>query len=641
MPDIIPNVVVSMPSQLFTLARKFQAASNGKIYIGKIDTDPTLPENQIQVYLENEDGSHTPVAQPLIINQAGFPVYNGQIAKFVTVEGHSMAVYDSYGAQQHYYPNVLKYDPDQFESRLLAGDGSLIGTNHRGNLALDLDAIDRRPDGYNNDIQAVLDNGNDVEINKDYIIEKQLLLKNNQLVSGVGGKIHVSDSDQMSSHQHCFYADKEHVANNVRINGIMASGSTTPSGDYGAFAIYLEGSKNPEINGVNASGFSGAVALRNTDSATAKDIKGSGLIYNHANARGGYGVILDECRDTIIDGVQFKATDNINNNDGRHLLYISQGGNYHEYNGCLNTICTNTIANYKNKNNRNHWAYNIRKSKRNILSNFIADGGNGGIANNNERGPIENSIYTSGHIHQVQYENGIGVYGTSFVSNNEHHSTGWIINSVISEISVKDDSITGADSIGFGVSGNHGILSSCITKVPQNGIPIMIQPNTNNLVIDGIIDYTEKNETTGLTPMILFSGGIGTMRNITVKGVRTNRPIFGRITAAIDVTVDFSRKAMVSIKNGDVTNQDEHQLIDRVAVGDAGISIVMHNHVTQHAIDSCYVRMFSNQNQGIDGYTVITSTGNKTVGVRFYNPSGQLLNPKQSPLLSCLLVIHS
>lgn len=104
-----------MPNQLFTLARKFQAVSNGKIYIGKIDSDPTLPENQIQVYLENEDGSHIPVPQPLIINQAGFPVYNGQIAKFVTVEGHSMAVYDSYGAQQFYYPNVLKFNPSNLE----------------------------------------------------------------------------------------------------------------------------------------------------------------------------------------------------------------------------------------------------------------------------------------------------------------------------------------------------------------------------------------------------------------------------------------------------------------------------------------------------------------------------------------------
>ncbi|WP_259694412.1 phage head-binding domain-containing protein [Proteus mirabilis] len=137
MSDIIPNVVVSMPSQLFTLARKFQAASNGKIYIGKIDTDPTLPENQIQVYLENEDGSHIPVHQPLIINQAGFPVYNGQIAKFVTVGGHSMAVYDSCGSQQHYYPNVLKYDPDQLRG-VLEGDGDkFVGSSFGGTVFSD------------------------------------------------------------------------------------------------------------------------------------------------------------------------------------------------------------------------------------------------------------------------------------------------------------------------------------------------------------------------------------------------------------------------------------------------------------------------------------------------------------------------
>ena len=124
MSDITANVVVSMPSQLFTMARSFKAVANGKIYIGKIDTDPVNPENQIQVYVENEDGSHVPVSQPIIINAAGYPVYNGQIAKFVTVQGHSMAVYDAYGAQQFYFPNVLKYDPDQLSSRLSSDDGA-------------------------------------------------------------------------------------------------------------------------------------------------------------------------------------------------------------------------------------------------------------------------------------------------------------------------------------------------------------------------------------------------------------------------------------------------------------------------------------------------------------------------------------
>jgi hypothetical protein len=124
MSDITPNVVVSMPSQLFTMARSFKAVANGKIYIGKIDTDPVNPENRIQVYVENEDGSHVPVSQPIIINAAGYPVYNGQIAKFVTVQGHSMAVYDAYGAQQFYFPNVLKYDPDQLSKSLAGPDGT-------------------------------------------------------------------------------------------------------------------------------------------------------------------------------------------------------------------------------------------------------------------------------------------------------------------------------------------------------------------------------------------------------------------------------------------------------------------------------------------------------------------------------------
>nr|WP_240828995.1 phage head-binding domain-containing protein [Escherichia fergusonii] len=143
MTDITANVVVSMPSQLFTMARSFKAVANGKIYIGKIDTDPVNPENQIQVYVENEEGSHVPVSQPIIINAAGYPVYNGQIAKFVTVQGHSMAVYDAYGAQQFYFPNVLKYDPDQLRQELEANVGAgLIGTTNGKTIQENIDFLE-------------------------------------------------------------------------------------------------------------------------------------------------------------------------------------------------------------------------------------------------------------------------------------------------------------------------------------------------------------------------------------------------------------------------------------------------------------------------------------------------------------------
>ncbi|MCK3220196.1 phage tailspike protein [Escherichia coli] len=152
MTDITANVIVSMPSQLFTMARSFKAVANGKIYIGKIDTDPVNPENQIQVYLENEDGSHVPVSQPIIINAAGYPVYNGQIAKFVTVHGHSMAVYDAYGAQQFYFPNVLKYDPDQLRQDLASQGGVNLVNGAISQEDLVLHSITKIPSYVNSNV---------------------------------------------------------------------------------------------------------------------------------------------------------------------------------------------------------------------------------------------------------------------------------------------------------------------------------------------------------------------------------------------------------------------------------------------------------------------------------------------------------
>ncbi|HGV9315030.1 TPA: phage head-binding domain-containing protein [Enterobacter hormaechei] len=120
------NTVISMPSQLFTASRSFKALANGKVYVGQVDTDPTIPSNQIQVYIENEDGSKVPVSQPLIINAAGFIVYGGQIVKIVADSNYSMAVYDAYGTQEFYFPDLLKYNPDQFIPELADPDSTVI-----------------------------------------------------------------------------------------------------------------------------------------------------------------------------------------------------------------------------------------------------------------------------------------------------------------------------------------------------------------------------------------------------------------------------------------------------------------------------------------------------------------------------------
>lgn len=117
------NVVIAMPAQQFTRADQFQSLFNGKIFIGQIDKDPRDPKNQIDVFIEQEDGSLMRVPQPLRTNNAGFPVYSGKIVKFVTTQGHSMATYDQNDVLQLYFPNVLKYDPDQFSGAVGNADG--------------------------------------------------------------------------------------------------------------------------------------------------------------------------------------------------------------------------------------------------------------------------------------------------------------------------------------------------------------------------------------------------------------------------------------------------------------------------------------------------------------------------------------
>ncbi|HFU8509325.1 TPA: phage head-binding domain-containing protein [Escherichia coli] len=128
MSDITANLVVGMPAQLFTLARSFKANANGKVYLGIPDTDPIIPANQIPVYIESETGDLIPTSQPIVINAGGYPVYNGQISKFVTVQNYSMAVYDAYGSQQFYFPDIAKYDPDQLRQQLEGSNGAgLVG----------------------------------------------------------------------------------------------------------------------------------------------------------------------------------------------------------------------------------------------------------------------------------------------------------------------------------------------------------------------------------------------------------------------------------------------------------------------------------------------------------------------------------
>jgi len=225
MSDISANVIVSNPSQLFTMARSFKANANGKIYIGKIDTDPVNPANRIQVYLENEDGSHVPVAQPLIINSGGYPVYNGQIAKFVTEEGHSMAIYDAFGVQQFYYSNLMTWIGDaNLRSDLSNPNGiNLIGMYE---IINDLRSITSPVNGYLYRVRRY-NAGGDV-INSEYKWDPTDLTTPDDgcltIVTTAGQRLKLIHSGVTSAEQWGMIGNDNTIDNALRMSAACSSG---------------------------------------------------------------------------------------------------------------------------------------------------------------------------------------------------------------------------------------------------------------------------------------------------------------------------------------------------------------------------------------------------------------------------------
>ncbi|HAT1682861.1 TPA: hypothetical protein I8Y21_003568 [Klebsiella oxytoca] len=150
------NYLVSTPVTPFSTPRSFKSVAHGKIYIGSPDTDPVNPANQIPVYVVNEDSSEVRISQPITINAGGFPVYNGQIMKFITKQNFSMAVYDAYGVQQFYWPDISKIDPSSVFNLLLNMLGADDGAKYIGGLGfLTPEMFGAKRDGVSDDSEAV------------------------------------------------------------------------------------------------------------------------------------------------------------------------------------------------------------------------------------------------------------------------------------------------------------------------------------------------------------------------------------------------------------------------------------------------------------------------------------------------------
>ncbi|EOL9023614.1 hypothetical protein ACN5QG_003854 [Cronobacter sakazakii] len=521
-------------------------------------------------------------------------------------------------------------------SMLASSTGAgLIGTNHRGTLAADLNAIDRRPDGYTTGVAGVFSNGRDVEIDKDistnsntYVPEMQsrmvYRLTNNQFVEGRGGKI--TDTSGKSAVYGMLGTDAAPTTN-VTINDIQAGGTSSPTDNtneaISSFALLTRYTKNLIVRGVRSfAGLAGGVYVSQARNAIVNDVITEKQVYHTGDdvggGRAGYSVLTDNAKETIINNVMqtVEAAPN-----GRHLLYMSTGSGG-DTNGNVNVIANNMIGRWIGRDDRNQWMLAIRASQRFILNNAIQEGGNGGMIFNDENNNITDYIASNMVFQTIKYAAGVPVYAVGQGQSPTYKSNRWLITNQNINAVPKDSTVGRTDIIAFNISGNNGMLSNAVITCPGESTPILVGHDTQsvqNITIANIHDNIGGGSSGTPAPLIAFTGSA--VSNITVRGITTSRsPMFLRLAVVTDLTVDFTRKARINFSNGSVTKTDIETITGTVTPLSTGFTIQFPSHVTQKAVENCTVRLTNG------GQCNVATYGNKSITVNTYTAAGAVYN---------------
>lgn len=510
-----------------------------------------------------------------------------------------------------------------------------VGTNHRGTIAADLNAIDRRPDGYTTGVAGVFSNGRDVEIDKDistnsntYVPEMQsrmvYRLDSNQFVEGRGGK--VTDTSGKSAVYGMLGTDAAPTTN-VTINDIQAGGTSSPTDNtneaISSFALLTRYTKNLIVRGVRSfAGLAGGVYVSQARNAIVNDVITEKQVYHTGDdvggGRAGYSVLTDNAKETIINNVMqtVEAAPN-----GRHLLYMSTGSGG-DTNGNVNVIANNMIGRWIGRDDRNQWMLAIRASQRFILNNAIQEGGNGGMIFNDENNNITDYIASNMVFQTIKYAAGVPVYAVGQGQSPTYKSNRWLITNQNIYAVPKDSTVGRTDIIAFNISGNNGMLSNAVITCPGESTPILVGHDTQsvqNITIANIHDNIGGGSSGTPAPLIAFTGSA--VSNVTVRGITTSRsPVFQRLGVVTDLTVDFTRKARISFNAGAVTKADVEGITATVTPSATGFTIAFPSHITQKAVDNLVIRMLG------AGQVNIASIGAKTVTFNTYTNGGAVLS---------------
>ncbi|MGQ3902952.1 tail fiber/spike domain-containing protein [Mixta calida] len=495
-------------------------------------------------------------------------------------------------------------------SMLASSTGAqLIGTNHRGTLQQDLDAIDRRPDGYSNDLSVVLANGQDVEINKDYDLQSALTPGDYQVIRGVGGSV-----ENTGKARAIFIATKQGVkVRDFRCTGKIVNGDTT-NGNV-AYAISAEDSSNLLIDGVDTSSYTGSIELTRCTDSVVRNVYSRANRYHPNVVAGGYGVLISGSSRILIDGINFEA-DSTKADLGRHSFYVSVVQDGETF--CEDIIIRNVIARYRDLDNRNMHSGVIRKSNRVLIDGFNINGSNSGFAINTDDGVVQDLQIRNGHFKIFQYSDDAAVSGIGGGADGDYNKlVGLRVDNVTFEFEGKAGAtITAYRMHPLNLTCRNSQFTNLRIKSRGDSTAILLGACTG-LLFDGIQDFVTAGNPT--QPLIRFQGAAST---ISVKNIQTTRPVFAGLDNVTDLTVDFDRFARVVSNNGTITLTDSNSLISSCSVTGTGeITVIFKRHVTETAVRTASLGAAS-----VAGLIMLPEIVGRTLKMRFYNGSGVLVN---------------
>jgi hypothetical protein len=122
---LLPYIYIADPT-------KARPVFNGQIFLGVEDLDPEL--NPVQAYVLEENGTLTPITQPILTGAGGVPMYNGSAAIIAVDDNYSMRVLDDLGSQIYYVANGLEGETGSLNATYIPRAGTPGGPDITGPL---------------------------------------------------------------------------------------------------------------------------------------------------------------------------------------------------------------------------------------------------------------------------------------------------------------------------------------------------------------------------------------------------------------------------------------------------------------------------------------------------------------------------